>query len=173
MTGLTNSYRTTTNVVNYLASHDRDRLMAEEGFRTLDKEAAVVRAKLGAALLMTAMGVPMLSMGEKFGEYTRQTPKQSNKLNWPLFKDGDFAPRVRRAGICLKFLNSSPNTSICNRDSRLLRRDILKFATGSPTYFSWVDWWFPIPLSIIEVYRPCSHLNYPKRMGNRLTVVSP
>lgn len=77
-------YTTTTNVVNYLASHDRDHLMAEEGFRTLDKKAAFKRAKLGAVLLMTAMGVPMLSMGEEFGEYTRQTPNQPNKLNWSL-----------------------------------------------------------------------------------------
>jgi 1,4-alpha-glucan branching enzyme len=80
-------YKTTTNVVNYLASHDRDHLMAEEGFRTLDKQAAVRRAKLGAVLLMTAMGVPMLSMGEEFGEYTRQTPNQQNKLNWSLLEN--------------------------------------------------------------------------------------
>lgn len=79
-------YTTTTNVVNYLASHDRDHLMAEEGFRTLDKKAAFKRAKLGAVLLMTAMGVPMLSMGEEFGEYTRQTPNQPNKLNWSLLE---------------------------------------------------------------------------------------
>ncbi|MBW4574532.1 MAG: alpha amylase C-terminal domain-containing protein [Aphanothece sp. CMT-3BRIN-NPC111] len=76
-----------TSVVNYLASHDRDHLMAEQGFRTLDKEATFKRAKLGAVLLMTAMGVPMLWMGEEFGEYTRQTPNQQNKLQWVLLKN--------------------------------------------------------------------------------------
>ncbi|HEY9810123.1 MAG TPA: alpha-amylase family glycosyl hydrolase [Halomicronema sp.] len=73
-----------TSVINYLASHDRDHLMAEEAFRTVDKMEAFKRAKLGAVLLMTAMGVPMLLMGEEFGEVTRHLPNQENKLNWHL-----------------------------------------------------------------------------------------
>lgn len=73
-----------TSVINYLASHDRDHLMAEEAFRTADKVEAFKRAKLGAVLLMTAMGVPMLSMGEEFGEVTCHLPNQENKLNWQL-----------------------------------------------------------------------------------------
>ena len=33
-------------------------------------------------MLVTAVGIPMLWMGEEFGEYTRQTPNQPNKLEW-------------------------------------------------------------------------------------------
>jgi len=73
-----------TNVINYLASHDRDHLMAELATRSIISPESFKRAKLGAVLLMTAMGVPMLWMGEEFGEYTRQTPNQKNKLEWPL-----------------------------------------------------------------------------------------
>ncbi|MEG4251712.1 alpha-amylase family glycosyl hydrolase [Microcoleus sp. Pol10D4] len=80
-------YQNTTNVINYLASHDRDHLLAEESFRTLDPEAAFKRAKLAAVLLVTAVGIPMLWMGEELGQSTRQTPNQPNKLQWSLLKN--------------------------------------------------------------------------------------
>ncbi|MEG4108636.1 alpha-amylase family glycosyl hydrolase [Microcoleus sp. S13_C5] len=80
-------YQNTTNVINYLASHDRDHLLAEASFRDIDQEAAFKRAKLGAVLLVTAVGIPMLWMGEEFGQSTRQTPNQPNKLQWSLLKN--------------------------------------------------------------------------------------
>ncbi|WP_333301682.1 MULTISPECIES: alpha-amylase family glycosyl hydrolase [unclassified Microcoleus] len=80
-------YQKTTNVINYLASHHRDHLLAEASFRTLDREAAFKRAKLGAVLLVTAVGIPMLWMGEEFGESTRETPNQPNKLQWSLLEN--------------------------------------------------------------------------------------
>ena len=72
---------------NSQASHDRDHLLAEASFRSLDPEAAFKRAKLGAVLLVTAVGIPMLWMGEEFGQSTRQTPNQRNKLQWFLLKN--------------------------------------------------------------------------------------
>ncbi|MBD1829786.1 hypothetical protein NDI47_10905 [Microcoleus vaginatus GB1-A2] len=45
------------------------------------------RAKLGAVLLVTAVGIPMLWMGEEFGQFTRETPNQPNKLQWSLLKN--------------------------------------------------------------------------------------
>lgn len=57
-------YQNTTNVINYLASHDRNHLLAESSFESLDPEAAFKRAKLAAVLLVTAVGIPMLWMGE-------------------------------------------------------------------------------------------------------------
>lgn len=79
-------YRGTTTVINYLATHDRDHLMAEESFQKLDRIVAFERAKLGAVLLTTTVGVPLLWMGEEFGEATRQTPNQQNPLNWSLLE---------------------------------------------------------------------------------------
>ena len=80
-------YPQTTNVINYLVSHDRHHLLATASFWTLDPEAAFKRAKFGAVLLVTALGIPMLWMGEEFGHSTRQTPNQSNKLQWSLLKN--------------------------------------------------------------------------------------
>lgn len=72
-----------TNVVNYLTNHDHDRLMVELANREIFDEAAFKRLKLGAALLMTAMGVPMLWMGAEFGEYKPKTPDPA-KIEWSL-----------------------------------------------------------------------------------------
>ena len=80
-------YQKTTNVINYLVSHHRDYLLAEASFRTLDPEAAFKRAKFGAVLLVTAVKIPMLWMGEELGESTRPTPNQPNKLLWSLLKN--------------------------------------------------------------------------------------
>ena len=38
-------------------------------------------------MLVTALGIPMLWMGEEFGHSTRQTPNQPNKLQWSLLKN--------------------------------------------------------------------------------------
>lgn len=81
-------YGVTTNVVNYLATHDRQHLMRELGDRGIFDAAAFQRAKLGAVLLMTAMGVPMLWMGEEFGEHKRksETVTQPKKIAWVLLE---------------------------------------------------------------------------------------
>jgi len=72
-----------TNVVNYLTNHDHDRLMVELANREIFDEAAFKRLKLGAVLLMMAMGVPMLWMGAEFGEYKPKTP-EPGKIDWSL-----------------------------------------------------------------------------------------
>lgn len=72
-----------TNVVNYLANHDHDRLIVELGQRNIFDEDAFKRLKLGAVLLMTAVGVPMLWMGQEFGEYKPKT-QESAKIDWQL-----------------------------------------------------------------------------------------
>jgi 1,4-alpha-glucan branching enzyme len=72
-----------TNVVNYLTNHDHNHLLAELGDRQIFDEAAFKRAKLGAVLLMTAFGVPLIWMGEEFGEYKPKTI-ESAKIDWTL-----------------------------------------------------------------------------------------
>ncbi|BAY08744.1 alpha-amylase family glycosyl hydrolase [Calothrix sp. NIES-2098] len=81
-------YKTGTNVINYLATHDRERLFRELGNKGIFDEAAFTRAKLAAVLLMTAMGIPMLWMGEEFGEHKRksQNVNQPKKIAWPLLE---------------------------------------------------------------------------------------
>ena len=72
-----------TNVVNYLTNHDHNHIMAELADRDIFDEEAFKRAKLGAAILMTSVGVPLIWMGEEFGEYKYKTPDQA-KIEWPL-----------------------------------------------------------------------------------------
>jgi len=72
-----------TNAVNYLTNHDHDRLMVELGNRSILDEEAFRRARLGAAILMTAVGVPLIWMGEEFGEYKPKT-QESAKIDWTL-----------------------------------------------------------------------------------------
>ncbi|MDB9349441.1 alpha-amylase family glycosyl hydrolase [Nodularia spumigena CS-588/05] len=48
------------------------------------------RAKLAAAILMTSVGVPLIWMGEEFGEYRPKQPEsQSSKIEWSLLAN-DF-----------------------------------------------------------------------------------
>ncbi len=77
-----------TNIVNYLSNHDHDHLMHALGEVGVFGEEAFRRAKLGAAFLMTAVGVPMLWMGEEFGEF-RQSTVESTKLEWGLLGHED------------------------------------------------------------------------------------
>lgn len=81
-------YATAFNVVNYLSTHDRQRTLRELGDRGIFDAAAFGRAKLGAVLLMTAMGIPMLWMGEEFGEHKRKSESvtQPKKIAWPLLE---------------------------------------------------------------------------------------
>lgn len=81
-------YDTAINVVNYISTHDRERLFRELGDRGIFDEAAFRRAKLAAVILITAMGIPMLWMGEEFGEHKRksQTVTQPKKIAWALLE---------------------------------------------------------------------------------------
>lgn len=72
-----------TNVVNYLSNHDQDRVMVELGNHNILDEAAFKRAKLEVVLLMTAVGIPMIWMGDEFGEYKPKTI-ESAKIDWSL-----------------------------------------------------------------------------------------
>jgi hypothetical protein len=50
---------------------------------------------------------------------------------------------------------------------RLMHRDILMVATGSPASCYNGGWRFSHPFrAYIAAYLPCSHLNFPKRMGH-------
>ncbi|MBE9041991.1 alpha amylase C-terminal domain-containing protein [Oscillatoriales cyanobacterium LEGE 11467] len=72
-----------TNVVNYLTNHDHERLMVELANREIFDEAAFKRLKLGMVLLMTAVGIPLVWMGEEFGDYHILDPEPT-KIDWTL-----------------------------------------------------------------------------------------
>ncbi|BAZ46661.1 alpha amylase catalytic region [Chondrocystis sp. NIES-4102] len=77
-------YESATSVINYISCHDHKYILAELSDRHIFEEAAFKRAKLGAVLLMTTIGVPLVWMGNEFGEYN---PEQEIKINWALLEN--------------------------------------------------------------------------------------
>ena len=72
------------NTIHYINNHDQNRTMflLGEAANTFD-DAAFRRNKLGATLLLTAPGIPMLWMGEEFGQATPRNI-ESHPLEWSL-----------------------------------------------------------------------------------------
>jgi len=74
--------------VIYTCNHDQKRLMLDLGEHKILDDAAFGRAKLGAVLLMTAVGVPLIWMGEEFGGSNDiNTSEKNQQLNWSLLKN--------------------------------------------------------------------------------------
>ena len=83
-------FENVTSVTNYLANHDQNRLFRKLGEKGILDEELYIRAKLGALILMTSIGVPMIWMGEEFGEHVLMS-EQSNKIDWTLLEnDGNM-----------------------------------------------------------------------------------
>lgn len=78
-------YGNTTSTTNYLANHDQNRLFRKLGEKGILNDELYTRAKLGALILLTSVGVPMIWMGEEFGEHVPMS-EQSNKINWTLLR---------------------------------------------------------------------------------------
>ena len=77
-------YQGATSVINYISCHDHKYTMAELGDRAIFADEAFKRAKLGAVLIMTAVGVPLVWMGNEFGEYN---PEEEIAIDWTLLKN--------------------------------------------------------------------------------------
>jgi len=94
-----------TNVVKYLTSHDHNHLMAEFAHRGIFDDSAFKRAKMGATLMMTAVGIPMIWMGEEFGEYKSKTIESS--LNY-LLRQGNRERATGKELRLIQLLNKYP-----------------------------------------------------------------
>jgi 1,4-alpha-glucan branching enzyme len=77
------AYTDVTAAVNYFESHDEERLMCvlqrEAGF---EAEIAAIKAMLGATILMTIPGVPMIYQGQEWGEESDKLVNARNTLHW-------------------------------------------------------------------------------------------
>ncbi|MGB6016199.1 MAG: alpha-amylase family glycosyl hydrolase, partial [Nodosilinea sp.] len=58
-------YMGAVNAITYLSNHDHDHLLVQLANHDIFDAAAFKRAKLGAVLVMTSMGVPLIWMGEE------------------------------------------------------------------------------------------------------------
>jgi 1,4-alpha-glucan branching enzyme len=76
-------------MINYLESHDEMRVMHDLQGDGFDPQAAYARAGLGAVVLMTMPGEPMLYHGQEWGEATPRLTNERNTLHWELRDQGD------------------------------------------------------------------------------------
>ncbi|PSR17816.1 alpha-amylase [filamentous cyanobacterium CCP3] len=79
-------YMGAVNAITYLSNHDHDHLMVQLGNHEIFDDEAFKRAKLGAVLVMTSMGVPLVWMGEEFGAYKPKS-LEANKIDWTLLEN--------------------------------------------------------------------------------------
>ncbi len=83
------------NVVNYLDTHDRERVMWELGNAGhLFDDLAFRRNKLGISWLLTAPGIPMIYMGQEFGESAAKTIDWQ-RIDWSLLQNARNADLMR------------------------------------------------------------------------------
>lgn len=77
-----------TSVLNYLATHDRQHMIVELANEGMISRLAFQRVKLGVVLQMTAAGIPLIWMGDEFGQDTQKTKTtlQPNPLDWSLLE---------------------------------------------------------------------------------------
>lgn len=81
-------YQDNAQPVNYIESHDEERVVRDVlANPAIDEAGATRKSMLGAALLFTAQGVPMLYSGQEFGARAPKTVDES-KLPWDYLEGG-------------------------------------------------------------------------------------
>jgi len=76
--------------VNYVESHDEQRVIFEAQTNGLSYEQAVQKAELAAEVLFTSSGIPMFYMGAELGMDTERT-LDSNPVRWNYLNDPGLA----------------------------------------------------------------------------------
>lgn len=79
-------YLDSLNVINYLSNHDHDHLMKQFSEHDIFGQTAFKRSSLGATILMTAVGIPLIWMGDEFGCY-KEKSLDPTKINWTILKN--------------------------------------------------------------------------------------
>lgn len=85
-------YDTVYRAINFLESHDEERIIYDTFVVGLSEEEAFRKAALGASVIMTLPGEPMLYNGQEWGEGTRKTLRR-NPLHWEAL-DGERGRRL-------------------------------------------------------------------------------
>ncbi len=75
-------YARAAEAVNYLESHDEQRVMRDLLDSGFNEQRARAKSALGAALLFTMPGEPMLYHGQEWGEATPRSTNERNTLHW-------------------------------------------------------------------------------------------
>ncbi|MEP0916825.1 alpha-amylase family glycosyl hydrolase [Leptolyngbya sp. DQ-M1] len=105
-------YAGATSVINYLATHDREHMIVELGDVGIFDQPAFDRVKFGVILQLTAPGIPMIWMGDEFGQATHktQTTLEPNQLDWSLLDHNRDLFEFYKRAIALRHEKSSLRT---------------------------------------------------------------
>lgn len=124
MTFSYDGYTDNAQAINYLENHDQERLAHEiRANPALNIDQAVTaKSKLGAIVLFTAQGVPMLYSGQEFGEQTPKTTDVS-KLNWERLGDGVWADLHNFYATMCKLRTSQPALTKNNIETIMMDKD--------------------------------------------------
>lgn len=101
-------YDSAYNVVNYLDNHDQDRMMWQIGQAGFQDDPAFRRMKLGAAILLTAPGIPLLWMGQEFGESAPKMVNDRQPIDWALLKNERNSDLLRFYQGLTRFRHENP-----------------------------------------------------------------
>ncbi len=85
---LRDGFASAQNVIKYIDNHDQERIMWQLGEAGFIDDAAFRRMKMGAAILLTVPGIPMLWMGQEFGESAPRTESiERQPIDWALLQN--------------------------------------------------------------------------------------
>jgi 1,4-alpha-glucan branching enzyme len=116
----TDGFATNYSAIHYINNHDQERtlymLSKESG---ITGETAFRRNKLGASLLLTAPGIPMLYMGEEFGQINpRGQNSERQPLDWSLLKEKPNLELFQHYQKLITFRKETP--AICSDNFAVL-----------------------------------------------------
>jgi len=148
--------------VNYIESHDEQRIIFEAQTNGLSYETALKKAELAAQTLFTSSGIPMFYMGAEFGMDTERTIDY-NMLRWHYLDDPDKAqihqnyknliwlrnnyPALRSNNINTVFKSNSQKSIVFQRtlDGEAGALVAINFSTSPQTMdleFPWAGTWY-------------------------------
>ena len=110
----TNGYGSGQHCLNYIVSHDHDRLMQMLGDQGhVFDDVAFARVKLGFGLLATIPGIPMIWMGQEFGAANEKS-LEPRPLDWSLLKNDRNAGLRAHVSVLFRLRQ---NTAALRNDS--------------------------------------------------------
>jgi 1,4-alpha-glucan branching enzyme len=123
-------YSGAVNVINYTTTHDHEHVLHELGQQGEFGPEAFRKVKLARGLLLTAPGLPMLWMGDEFGEFNEKT-LEARKLHWELLANDHNSDLFNYSSgliylrkICSALNTTNSNIEFIHRDDE---RQILAF----------------------------------------------
>lgn len=121
MNPATNGYGSGNCVVNYVASHDHERILRQiaEKSKIFD-EAAFRRVKLATALVMTSPGLPLIWMGQEFGATNPKT-LEPQPIDWALLQNKNNKDLQQYTAALIKLRRATP--ALCGDEFQVVLKD--------------------------------------------------